>query len=232
MALWLGGHVGAAAVLYREGREPVLARKYVGTDKEHEVYEGEIVGLLLGLELLAREKEVLRAVTFIDNQAVLQTLLAGRTKKLGHLYGQLDGAIHAARVSNPGIRLDTRWIPGYAGVEGNEKADEAAKQAAEGGQDTNALLPHSLYGRVPINPTTAKRTRKARMVGEWRDWTRQVGKRERTTAMESLDSLYPSMNFKKQADTTQRQDTYIDSNSPKRQDAHIVNSKQRRSRTF
>ncbi|KAF8750374.1 Reverse transcriptase (RNA-dependent DNA polymerase) [Rhizoctonia solani] len=52
----VGGNVGAAAVLIREGKEEVVARKYVGSDREHEVYEAEVVGLILGLELLARER--------------------------------------------------------------------------------------------------------------------------------------------------------------------------------
>ncbi|KAF8761651.1 hypothetical protein RHS01_01199 [Rhizoctonia solani] len=89
----VGGNVGAAAVLIREGKEEVVARKYVGSDREHEVYEAEVVGLILGLELLARERGAGEAIFFIDNQAVLLTLKAGHTDKLGYLYAHMDEGI-------------------------------------------------------------------------------------------------------------------------------------------
>ncbi|KAH7322210.1 hypothetical protein B0J17DRAFT_547578, partial [Rhizoctonia solani] len=97
---------------------------------EHEVYEAEVIGLLMGLELLARERDVRKAAVYIDNQAVIRTLQGGTAPNLGFFYEQLDEAVRWVREGNAGIRLDTRWIPGNAGVEGNERADEAAKQAA------------------------------------------------------------------------------------------------------
>ncbi|KAJ1300203.1 hypothetical protein OPQ81_011951 [Rhizoctonia solani] len=96
----VGGHVGAAAVLQREGREPVKSREYVGTDREHEVYQAEVIGLLMGLELLSREKEVTEAAIFIDNQAVVKTTQAGTTKNLGYLYVQIDEAVRVIRERN------------------------------------------------------------------------------------------------------------------------------------
>ncbi|QRW23082.1 Reverse transcriptase from transposon X-element protein [Rhizoctonia solani] len=42
----VGGNVGAAAVLICKGKEEVVARKYVGLDREHEVYKAEVVGVV------------------------------------------------------------------------------------------------------------------------------------------------------------------------------------------
>ncbi|EUC61565.1 reverse transcriptase from transposon X-element protein, putative [Rhizoctonia solani AG-3 Rhs1AP] len=201
----MGGHVGAAAVLYRDGREVAAMKRYVGTDKEHEVYEAEVIGLLLGLELLAREQGVREAAFFIDNQAVLRTLQAGSTNNLGYLYEHLDEAIRMVRERNTGIKLEARWIPGHAGVVGNERVDDAAKQAADQTQPTDDLMPLSLRGKIPINPTAAKRTRRAGMEKEWKTWTREEGDARRTERFtREMDPGYPSMQFKKDADPLTR----------------------------
>ncbi|KAF8703185.1 Reverse transcriptase (RNA-dependent DNA polymerase), partial [Rhizoctonia solani] len=177
----VGGNVGAAAVLIRKGKEEVVARKYVGLDREHEVYEAEVVGLILGLELLARKRGAGEAIFFIDNQAVLLTLKAGHTDKLGYLYAHMD-----------------------EGVDGNERADVEAKLAATPGNDTNTLLPGPLKKAIPVNPTAAKRERKARMEGEWADWIEDEGNPRQTQALRLIDDTYPSMNFKKAADSLTR----------------------------
>ncbi|EUC67684.1 reverse transcriptase, putative, partial [Rhizoctonia solani AG-3 Rhs1AP] len=103
----LDGHVGAAAVLYRDGREVAVLKKYVGLAGEHEVYEAEVIGLLLGLELLAREQGADEAAFFIDNQVVLITLRAGTTNGLGYLFEHLDEAIRLVRERNSGIKLSS-----------------------------------------------------------------------------------------------------------------------------
>ncbi|KAH7325322.1 ribonuclease H-like domain-containing protein, partial [Rhizoctonia solani] len=151
------GHIGAAAVLYHEGREISEAKKYVGNNREHEVYEAEVIGLLLGLELLAREQGVTAATFFIDNQAVLSTLQAGTTNNIGYFFEQLDEVIRLVRDRNRGVKLEAHWIPGHTGVKGNERVDKSAKQAADREQLTDETLPLSLRGEIPINPTAAKR---------------------------------------------------------------------------
>ena len=49
------GHIGAAAVLYRNGVLKSRRRMQLGSSKHHTVYEGEGVGMILGLELLRED---------------------------------------------------------------------------------------------------------------------------------------------------------------------------------
>ena len=86
----------------------------------------------------------------------------------------------------------------------NGKADEAAKRAATPGNDTNDLLPGPVKKAIPVNPTAAKRTRKARMEEEWREWVEDEGNPRRTQAIRLLDDTYPSMSFRKMADSLTR----------------------------
>ncbi|KAH7322216.1 hypothetical protein B0J17DRAFT_545273, partial [Rhizoctonia solani] len=101
-------------------------------------------------------------------------------------------------------KLETRWISGYKRVEGNERAYEAAKLAANLGSDTYFSLPESPKKTVPVNPTAAKRTPMAKMDEEWKEWLDEEGHAGRTRRMREIDDNYPSMHFRKAADTLTR----------------------------
>ncbi|EUC58202.1 ribonuclease HI, partial [Rhizoctonia solani AG-3 Rhs1AP] len=211
-----GGKVGAAAVMMREDGTEVTSRLHIGSDEEHEVYEAEVYGLLMGLELLSRERGLKDAAIFIDNQAVLRALQGGKTQNLGHAYARLEMLLERVRRMNGGIRLATRWVPGHMDVDGNEKADEAAKRAAEEEDSTTYdLLPEFLKRRVPTNPSAAKRTRRRKMNNEWREY---VGETERTERMRNTQH---SSNF--DSDTSHWQPTFTGSRKRSLHDAHIAN---------
>lgn len=68
-----------------------------------------------------------QAVIFTDNQAALRAL-----RNLGRQSGQylLEAAIAAVdKARENGLTVSFRWIPSHSGVEGNELADKAAKEA-------------------------------------------------------------------------------------------------------
>ena len=50
------GRVGAAAVLYQDGAVRSRKRMRLGSIQHHTVYEGEGVGMILGLELIREEQ--------------------------------------------------------------------------------------------------------------------------------------------------------------------------------
>jgi len=56
----IGGKIGAAAVLYRDGILQRTRRLQLGSDKHHTVYETEGIGMILGLQLLWRNARKLR----------------------------------------------------------------------------------------------------------------------------------------------------------------------------
>jgi len=66
------GKIGAAAVLYRDGVLQGELRFHLGSDKHHTVYEGEGIGMVLGLELIRSERHVNRLTSMgVDNQAAI-----------------------------------------------------------------------------------------------------------------------------------------------------------------
>ena len=52
------GQIGAAAVLYCDGVLKRSRRLRLSSEKHHTVFEGEGIGMILGIELIRREEEV------------------------------------------------------------------------------------------------------------------------------------------------------------------------------
>ena len=52
----IGGQIGAAVVLYQDGVLKRSRRMRLGTSKHHTVFEGEGIGLILGLERKKRQR--------------------------------------------------------------------------------------------------------------------------------------------------------------------------------
>ncbi|CCA76397.1 hypothetical protein PIIN_10390 [Serendipita indica DSM 11827] len=66
------GKIGAAAVLYQDGRRVKAIRHLLGKDTEHTVHEGELVGIALGLHLAkTAQGPIARINISLDNQAAI-----------------------------------------------------------------------------------------------------------------------------------------------------------------
>jgi len=65
------GSIGTAAVLRRPGKPEKILCFHLGSDKHYMVFNGEQVGMVLGVELLRREWNIQSAYMGIDNQAAI-----------------------------------------------------------------------------------------------------------------------------------------------------------------
>ena len=70
-------HVGATAVLYKNGEEKSCFRQYMGTEDEHTVFEAELAGVAIGTKLL-NQVTGMKYMFSLDNQAVIQTTRKGK----------------------------------------------------------------------------------------------------------------------------------------------------------
>ena len=98
-------------------------------------------------------------IIFTDSLSALQGLENGESgdKDLSKLTMKIDQLM-----SKHKIQVVLQWIPGHAGVEGNEKADSLAKRGA--------ALPQP---EAPVNYETARKMIKSNLKEEWlNDWTR------------------------------------------------------------
>ena len=151
------GQIGAAAILYRDGVLKRTRRMRVGSAKHHTVFEGEGIGMILGLELI-REEEVAEGMIpiGIDNTAAISATHAIKPSPSHYIWDILHRRV--AMVCNKHKRLDilVKWTPGHMGIEGNERADEEAKKAAREGSSPSHKLPAPLRKILPRSKSAAR----------------------------------------------------------------------------
>ncbi|KAJ6601350.1 hypothetical protein DFH09DRAFT_842953, partial [Mycena vulgaris] len=91
--------------------------------------EGEMLGVILGLEIINMVPSVTEATIFIDCQQAIRELVSGKSKHKA-LIERFEHEVRSLRKSISSICL--AWVPGHAGIELNELVDMDAKAAAVG----------------------------------------------------------------------------------------------------
>ena len=159
----LGGHAGAAAVMYKVGQSLRVLKLHLGLLEEHTTYEVEAAGLFLALHLLSAERDACSATIMLDNQSVIQLLKyhkSGTTQYLvSGLLSQFNSIFH--RLRQPDFELDIAWVKGHMDIEGNATVDKVAKEATGGNSSKVTSLPTLLA----INLFWSVYQRKSRTMG-------------------------------------------------------------------
>ena len=146
----VGGQIGAAAVLYRDGMMVSSRRMRLGSLRHHTVFEGEGVGLILGVELVREEEEAEGMVTMgIDNIAAITATHTIKPSPSHHIWDTFHRRVEMLYNKHKGVDLLVKWVPSHMGILGNEKADEEAKKAALEGSSPINKLPAPLRKTLP-----------------------------------------------------------------------------------
>ena len=152
------GGVGAAAVLKRKGRRGWRIKRFkVGAAKQHEVFEGEAVGLVMAMDMVREEKRVREVSIYTDNQAAIAATGTDAPASAKHIIDMIHRQHRRLKRTHARAQVTIRWVPGHSDVLGNEKADEQAKWAAKGDTTAPADLPPCLRKSLPISKAAVKR---------------------------------------------------------------------------
>ena len=136
--------VGAAAVqVSLDPAKPHTIRQlHLGSATHHTVFEAELVGVILALDILRSLPHILNAQILLDNQPVIHALKRRGVQSGQYLIDLFHSELKDIKKFRPGLRLHLNWVPGHEGVDGNELADQKAKDAARG---ASSPLPHRLH---------------------------------------------------------------------------------------
>jgi ribonuclease HI len=198
----------------RGGQEPRILKYYLGTDRQHTVYEAEAVGLTLAAKLISTERNMkYPASIFIDNQAAIQSGESRYTKPGSYLIDHFRKMTKrlAKNRDDRGLNyhLTLRWIPGHKGVEGNELADAAAKEAAEGERYSSARvsLPNYLQDqKLPDSISAIKQWHQTELNERWANtWKTSP----RYTRISAIDPSMPSNKYIKLVAMLPRRQTSV-----------------------
>lgn len=201
------GMIGASAVMYRYhpgGRRVEKHLQYhLGPETEFTVCDGETVGLTLAAYLLQGERRVGRASESADSQAAILSTTSIKPKSGHHLVDLFHKRLEGARRSNRNLNLTIRWIAGHMEAEGNERADELAKEAAEGRCSRDEKMPPELRsGKIlPISKSAIKQAYKKELRGQAQH---AMSREERIDKLQMTDPSAPSSNIKKITDRLPR----------------------------
>ncbi|CAG8577605.1 9895_t:CDS:2, partial [Acaulospora colombiana] len=197
------GNIGAAAVLYRNGQMSRHLQYHLGTDKEHTVYEGELVGIILGLHLIKGIKGSRpKATVNLDNQAAIISTLTNKPQPGAYLLDE----VNRLATQTQEMPLKFTWIPGHSDIPGNDEADERAKEAAQGTSSETRQLPPLLRKPLPFSVSALRQDLRARIETKRRvHWA----KSPRYYRLNNIDPKLPSSHFRKLTRNLSRTETSI-----------------------
>ena len=72
-----------------------------------------------------------RCIIFADSQAAITAIEKPKRQSGQEVIKRALDNLDSIKLQRPELTLQLIWIPGHKGIEGNEKADQEAKQAAE-----------------------------------------------------------------------------------------------------
>lgn len=146
------GKIGAALSLWENGKE-TKAQKFK-LDQFCTVYQAELLALRKASELALKRSFPVVEV-YCDSRSALETVTGGSS--CHPLACEIRNNIQA--LTTRGKTLKLFWIKAHVGLEGNERADELAKEAALG----KKTRPD--YDLCPVS--FAKRQIRMESLGEW-----------------------------------------------------------------
>ena len=164
------GHTGAAAVWpNRQQTEST----YMGPATTSTVYVAELQGICIALAMvqadIRRGNSHRHLHIFADNQAAIRSVVRPEGHSGAYIVQQIVQKIDQIRAG--GVTIDIRWICAHEGIDGNERADLAAKEATgwRSGDDRGprAEPPAHLYPLRTTLKTWCKKTANQRWQASW-----------------------------------------------------------------
>ncbi len=115
--------IGAAAWMQPLESAPngeVQRLYHLGSETHHTIFEAELIGVLLALDIIKSTPCLTKVTILLDSQAAIQALQSGKTKSGKYLVDEFYKQIHKIQAKRRSLRIRIQWVPGHIGVNGNK----------------------------------------------------------------------------------------------------------------
>lgn len=137
------------------------------------MFEAEVCGALLGLDLIRATPRATRATLFIDCQPAISAIRTPKAQPGQYLLDTFRTELQRLQKQRQNLRLEIHWVPGHEDIEANEWVDAEAKTAAQGPEANQpgrlrlltCPLPPPPVQRPSLLPVQPERTRNGSPTG-------------------------------------------------------------------
>lgn len=147
--------VGAAAIVYKNGKLVARRKAQLGNKNDHMVYEAECTTMALGI-FVVKGRHTKKITLNVDNQAAIRSAVEQKSGPGKYIIDEFHKLVDSFRTKNASMPIEIRWAPGHMGIEGNEEANKATKEAAEGQVSVSKQIPGFLRKVLPRSKSAAK----------------------------------------------------------------------------
>jgi len=109
-----------------------VKQRYLGKSSESMVYAAELEAIHMAV-IHAKDHltpQFTECRTFSDSQPAMTSLAKPKRQSGQSIIKRIPDEIDALHLTRPTYAMQIEWVPGHVGIDGNEKADQAAKSAA------------------------------------------------------------------------------------------------------
>ncbi|KAF8694007.1 hypothetical protein AX14_002203, partial [Amanita brunnescens Koide BX004] len=111
----------------------------------------------MALGLFAVKGRCSKKITInVDSQAAIRAVTERTSGPGKYIMDEFHNLLDAYTKKNTSMAVEIRWAPGHTGIVGNEAADVAAKEAAEGNGSPTKEVPRFLRKTLPRSKSAAK----------------------------------------------------------------------------
>ncbi|KAJ7347776.1 hypothetical protein DFH08DRAFT_652965, partial [Mycena albidolilacea] len=100
---------------------------------EHTVFESEVCGVILALDIIAGMPRLTDADIFINCQPAILALASPKPQPGQYLLAAFHAILACLLRTRRTLKIRIHWVPAHVGIVGNEAVDACAKAAAQGG---------------------------------------------------------------------------------------------------
>ena len=204
--------VGASAVPYNNGFEIDSLKFQLSTAGRHTVFEGELIGILLGVHLVTKHHIPQAKVNLsIDNQATIRAMQNNARQPAQYLIDKIHRTTEELQRHLKNEQLQDRpyrlrndmneinsepisftWVAGHMESIGKERADILAKEVAEFKSSPKNELPPFLQSQLPISISAIKQAINSRIKESIKEWWKRS---PRFKKLRQIDQSLPSDKF-------------------------------------